>query len=207
MSKIELENPVLMGVIGAPHGIKGQLRVKSYTADPEALGDYGTLYAEDGRAFDVTYIRASKTVVVVSFDQVKDRTQAEALNGTELYIDRAQLPDEELDEDEFYVEDLVGMDVLDESGKHIGAVMAVLNFGAGDMVEVAMLNPEGGLNQKTTMYPFTKAVVPTIDMERWAITLVPPSEIIVAPEGSNERDNDPDNEGFDNEHGSDEDEA
>nr|WP_155851975.1 ribosome maturation factor RimM [Ahrensia sp. 13_GOM-1096m] len=197
MSKNDLENPVLLGVIGAAHGIKGQCRVKSYTGDPEALGDYGTLYAEDGRAFDVADIRSAKNVVVVTFKQVKDRNAAEALNGTELYVDREQLPDDMLDDDEFYVEDLIGMDVLDAAGTHIGAVMAVPNFGAGDMVEIAMLNENGGLSNKTDLYPFTKAVVPTIDMERWAITLVPPSEIIVPPEGSKEREGDPDNEGLD----------
>jgi 16S rRNA processing protein RimM len=199
MSKNDLENPVLLGVIGAAHGIKGLCRVKSYTADPEALGDYGTLYAEDGRAFDVSDIRMAKNVVVVSFKQVKDRTAAETLNGTELFIDRSQLPDDALDDDEFYVDDLIGMDVLDAKGNHIGAVMAVPNFGAGDMIEIAMLNENGGLSNRTELYPFTKAVVPTIDMERWAITLIPPTEIIVPPEGSKERENDPDNEGFDDE--------
>ncbi|MDZ7823834.1 MAG: ribosome maturation factor RimM [Ahrensia sp.] len=188
MKKHEFKNPILLGVIGAAHGIKGQLRVKSYTGDPEAIGDYGTLYAKDGRAFDVKDARVAKNVVVVTFKQVQDRTAAEALNGVELFVDRSQLPDEELDEDEFYIEDLVGMDVLDASGAHIGAVMAVLNFGAGDMIEVAALSETGGISTKTTMYPFTKEVVPTIDMERWAITLVPPREIIIAPDGSEDSD-------------------
>lgn len=193
MSKIELENPILMGIIGAPHGIKGQCRVKSFAGDPEALGDYGTLYAEDGRAFDVKDIRMAKNVVVVTFEQVKDRTMAETLNGVELFIDRSQMPDDILDEDEFYIEDLVGMDVLDDKGVRIGAVSAMHNFGAGDMVEVASLNESGGVTSKTQMYPFTKAVVPNVDFENWAITLVPPAEITVAPEGSNEREGDPDN--------------
>lgn len=193
MSKIELENPVLMGVIGAPHGIKGQCRVKSFAGDPEALGDYGTLYAQDGRAFDVKDIRMAKNVVVVTFDQVNDRNMAETLNGVELFIDRSQMPDEVLDEDEFYIEDLVGMDVRDSSGARIGAVSAMHNFGAGDMVEVASLNENGDVTSKTLMYPFTKAVVPVIDFENWAITLVPPNEITVAPEGSSERADDPDN--------------
>lgn len=197
MSKNDLKNPVLMGVIGAAHGIKGQCRVKSYTADPAALGDYGTLYAQDGRAFDITDIRMAKNAVVVTFDQVKDRNDAEALNGTELFIGRAQLPDDALDEDEFYIEDLIGMDVLDADGTAIGAVMAVPNFGAGDMIEVALLNSAGGVSSKTELYPFTKAVVPVIDMERRAVTLVPPTEIIVPPEGSKERQADPDNAGFD----------
>ena len=192
MKRNKLENPVLMGVIGAAHGIKGQCRVKSFSGDPLALGDYGTVYSADGRAFDIKDIRESKNVVVVGFDQVKDRNMAESLNGTELFIDRSQLPDDVLEEDEFYIEDLVGMDALDGSGRHIGVVSAIHNFGAGDMIEVAVVDQNGELIAKTEIYPFTKHVVPTIDFENWAITLIAPGEIIVAPEGSSERANDPD---------------
>lgn len=199
MTQMKLENPVLMGVIGAPHGIKGQCRVKSFAGDPEALGDYGTLYSGDGEPFNVLDIRMAKNVVVVTFEQVKDRNAAEALNGVELYVDRSQLPDEALDEDEFYIEDLIGMDVLDKAGVKIGVVAAMPNFGADDMVEVAALNEAGGVSSKTTLYPFTKQVVPTVDFESWAITLVPPSEIVVPPEGSKEREADPDFEGHEGE--------
>lgn len=193
MSKIELKSPVLMGVIGGPHGIKGQCRVKSFTGDPEALADYGTLYAEDGRAFDIKDIRSAKNVVVVTFKQVSDRNTAEMLNGVELFVDRSQLPDDELEQDEFYIEDLVGMDVLDETGSRVGVVAGMHNYGADDMIEVASLNENEKVTSKTQMYPFTKAVVPTIDVENRTVTLVPPSEIIVAPEGSKERASDPDN--------------
>lgn len=195
MSKLDLENPVLMGVIGAAHGIKGQCRVKSYTADPEAIADYGTLYAADERRFDICDIRLAKNVVVVSFKQVKDRNAAEALNGVELFVDRAQLPDDVLEEDEFYIEDLIGMDVLDKRGKHIGAVAAIPNYGAGDMIEIAPLTKSGHLSDNTVLYPFTKQVVPEIDMENFSITLIAPSEIIVPPEGSRERESDPDFDG------------
>ncbi len=192
MTGHNLSNPVLMGVIGAAHGIKGQCRVKSYAEDPLALGDYGTLLAKDGRKFDISDIRPSKNVVIVTFKQIRDRNHAEALNGVELYIDRTQLPDDVLEEDEFYVEDLVGMDVLDTDGTCIGRVSAMHDFGAGDMIEVAELTQEGKPGSKTNMFPFTKAVVPHIDFEMKAITLIPPTEIIVAPEGSRERENDPD---------------
>ncbi len=192
MKSNNLENPVLMGVIGAAHGIKGQCRVKSYSGDPLALGDYGTLFSADGRPFDIKELRQSKNVVIVTFKQVKDRNMAEALNGTELFIERSQLPDDALDEDEFYIEDLVGMDVLDDIGMKIGIVAGMHNFGAGDMIEVAMLEQNGDVTTKTELFPFTKQVVPSIDFESWAITLVAPEEIIVAPEGSKERINDPD---------------
>ncbi len=192
MKSNNLENPVLMGVIGAAHGIKGQCRVKSYSGDPLALGDYGTLFSADGRHFDIKELRQSKNVVIVTFKQVKDRNMAEALNGTELFIERSQLPDDALDEDEFYIEDLVGMDVLDDIGIKIGIVAGMHNFGAGDMIEVAMLEQNGDVTAKTELFPFTKRVVPNIDFENWAITLVAPEEIIVAPEGSKERINDPD---------------
>lgn len=192
MSNFKLQNPVLMGVIGAPHGVKGQVRVKSYTGDPLALGDYGPLYTEAGQAFDVADIRPGKNVVVVTFKGVAGRGAAEALNGVALYIDRDQLPDDALDDDEFYIDDLVGMEARNPDGDLIGQVMTVQNFGAGDMLEVAAAKPGGGFSPKTAFYPFTKAVVPEIDFEAGVLTLVPPIEVTVAPEGSKEREADPD---------------
>src|ERR671919_453467 len=94
MKMSKLKNPVQMAVIGAPHGIKGELRVKTFTADPLALGDYGPLFTKDGRSFEIADIRPANTVVVVRFKEVKDRNAAEALTGTELFVDRSALPDE-----------------------------------------------------------------------------------------------------------------
>ncbi|MCI5075000.1 ribosome maturation factor RimM [Oricola sp.] len=172
------DNPVLMGVIGAPHGVRGELRVKPYTADPMALGDYGTLFDSEGRAFDVIEIRPQKTVVVVTFEQVRDRSQAEALNGVELFISRDQLPDEELEEDEFFVADLVGLDAHDETGAKTGQVIAVHNFGAGDLLEVAPVTPGGGLARKRAfLVEFSLETVPDIDFEGGRLTLIRPHEI------------------------------
>lgn len=172
------DNPVLMGVIGAPHGVRGELRVKPYTADPLALGDYGTLFDSEGRAFDVIDIRPQKTVVVVTFEQVRDRSQAEALNGVELFISRDQLPDEELEEDEFFVADLVGLDAHDETGAKTGQVIAVHNFGAGDLLEVAPVTPGGGLARKRAfLVEFSLEAVPDIDFEEGRLTLIRPNEI------------------------------
>ena len=155
MSK--LSNPVQMAVIGAAHGIKGELRVKTFTGDPMALGDYGPLFDGKGRAFEVAAIRPAKEVVVVRFKGIADRTQAEALAGTELFVDRSVLPDD-VEEDEFYHADLIGLAVHDETGAEIGKVTAVHNFGGGDILELTL----GG--RRGVLIPFTQAAVPQIDI-------------------------------------------
>ncbi|TIN54715.1 MAG: ribosome maturation factor RimM, partial [Mesorhizobium sp.] len=141
MSK--LENPVQMAVIGAAHGIKGELRVKTFTGDPLALADYGPLHAKDGRAFQILDIRPAGTVVVVRFKGVSDRNTAEALAGTELFVDRSVLPDDG-EEDEFYHADLIGLEVRDDTGV-IGRVVAVHNFGGGDILDVTLAGRKGVL--------------------------------------------------------------
>jgi 16S rRNA processing protein RimM len=151
------ENPIQMAVIGAAHGIKGELRVKTFTADPLALGDYGPLYSRDGRAFEVVDIRPANTVVIVRFKNVNDRSAAEALAGTELFIDRSALPDEG-EEDEFYHADLIGLAVKDEAGAMIGKVTAVQNFGGGDILEIVHAGRKG------VLIPFTQAAVPEVDV-------------------------------------------
>lgn len=151
------KNPIQMAVIGAAHGIRGELRVKTFTGDPLALGDYGPLYAKDGRSFEVIDIRPANTVVVVRFKGVKDRNAAEALAGAELFIDRAALPNEGED-DEFYHADLVGLAMQDETGETIGKVNAIHNFGAGDILEVTV----GG--RKGVLIPFSQAAVPEVSI-------------------------------------------
>jgi len=152
-----MKNPVQMAVIGAAHGIKGEVRVKSFTADPEALGDYGPLHTRDGRIFEVLGIRPAGTVVVVRFKGVSDRTGAEALNGTELYVERDALPEAD-DADEFYYADLIGLAVRDMAGETIGKVAAIQNFGAGDILEIVHRGEPG------VLVPFTAAAVPQIDV-------------------------------------------
>lgn len=176
----KLSKPVLMGVIGAPHGVKGQVRVKSYTGDPLALGDYGPLSDKDGRIYEVVDIRPAKTVVVVTFKGIRGREVAEKLNGTELFVDRSRLPDDALEDDEFFIDDLIGLSVVDADGAPAGRVVAVHNFGADDMVEV---KPAGG--GRSELYPFTREVVPQVDFEVGHLVLIPPSEII-AREGDEE---------------------
>jgi 16S rRNA processing protein RimM len=151
------KNPIQMAVIGAAHGIKGEVRVKSFTADPLALGDYGPLHAKDGRAFEVADIRPAGTVVVVRFKGIGDRGAAEALTGLELFVDRSALPDDG-DEDDFYHADLIGLAVRDEAGETIGKVAAVHNFGGGDLLDLTL----GG--RGSVLVPFSRAAVPEVSV-------------------------------------------
>jgi len=149
-------NPIQLATIGAPHGVRGELRVKSFTGDPLALADYGPLYTADGRRFDVVDLRPAKNVVVVRFKQVTDRDTAESLNGEALFVDRSALP-EDLDEGEYYHADLIGLAVFDDGGE-IGKVAALHDFGGGDIIEVAMAG------RRPVLVPFTAAAVPEVDI-------------------------------------------
>lgn len=175
------KNPVQMAVIGAAHGIKGELRVKTFTADPLALADYGPLHTKDGRVFEIADIRPQGTVVVVRLKGVTDRNTAEALTGTELFVDRSALP-EALDDDEFYHADLVGLTVKDDAGETLGKVTAVQNFGGGDILEVTLGTRQG------VLIPFTAAAVPQIAVSAGFIRIDPVAAGLV--------DDDEDDDGF-----------
>jgi len=164
------ETKILLAQIGAPHGIKGEVRVKPF-GDPDMLDQYGKLETADGKKFKIKRMRPQKNMMVVKFEGVNTREEAEALNRVELFIERSKLPELE-EEDEFYIEDLIGMDVLNEAGENIGTVLAVPNFGAGDMLEI---KPE---NSSSTYYlPFTKEVVPELDFEKGTLVVMPPAEV------------------------------
>lgn len=165
-----INTDIQLAVIGGAHGIKGEVRVKSFTDDPLAFGDYGKLHDKNGNKYQVIKARVSKNVVVTRFKSIDTREKAEAINGIELYIDRARLPQVE-DEDEFYLSDLDGLDCVDEAGAVIGFVKGVHNFGAGDIIEVQQT--KGG----DAFYPFTKEVVPTVNIEAGTLTLIPPAEV------------------------------
>jgi len=166
MNMSKPQNPIQMAVIGAAHGIKGEVRVKSFTGDPLALDDYGPLYDEAGRAFTILDIRMQKDMAVVRFKGVADRSAAEALNGTALYVDRDMLPDD-LEDEEFYHADLIGLDAVDLEGAPIGKVLAVQNFGGGDILEIA----RGG--KSTVLVPFTRAAVPDVDTQARKVRVDP----------------------------------
>ena len=161
---------VLLAMIGAPHGVRGEVRVKSFTADPTSLGDYGPLTAADGRRFDIERLRPAKQVVIAKFRGIDDRDSAEALNGTELYVDREALP--AADEDEFYHADLIGLTALGEAGEALGTIVAIHDFGAGDILEIATARGP------SLLVPFTRAAVPVVDITGGRVIVSPlvPSE-------------------------------
>ncbi|MCV3239074.1 ribosome maturation factor RimM [Mesorhizobium sp. ZC-5] len=183
------KNPVQMAVIGAAHGIKGELRVKTFTADPLALADYGPLHTKDGRVFEIANIRPQGTVVVVRLKGVTDRNAAEALTGTELFVDRSALP-EALDDDEFYHADLVGLAVKDDAGETLGKVTAVQNFGGGDILEVTLGTRRG------VLIPFTAAAVPQIAVSAGFIRIDPVAAGLVDDDEDDGFDGSQDEQGF-----------
>jgi 16S rRNA processing protein RimM len=166
----EKPDRVLLGEIGAAQGLKGEVRLRSFTADPGAIGSYGPLEDEaSARTFEIHSVRVTPKALVARIKDVTTREEAEALNGTRLYLPRARLP--ERDADEWYHADLIGLRAVDREGATIGRVVAVQNFGAGDIIEIA---PEGGA--ATLLFPFTEAVVPEVDVDTGTLTLVPPPE-------------------------------
>jgi len=150
---------ICVAQIGAPHGVRGEVKLWPFTAEPEAVRDYGPLETEDGaRRFEIEAMRAAKDHLVVRLKGVNDRDAAERLTNTKLFVARERLPATDAD-DEFYHADLIGLAVVDADGKALGSVSAIHNFGAGDLVEV---KPTQG--NTTVLIPFTAAAVPVVDI-------------------------------------------
>jgi 16S rRNA processing protein RimM len=165
------DNKLLMGRIGAAHGIKGEVRIQSFTEDPLALASYGPLSTnKPGLTIRILAARTTTNVLVARLEGVNDRNAAEKLNGVELYVDRALLPDTD-DDDDFYHADLIGLKARLVDGSEIGEVMAVPNFGAGDLLEIR--DPRSG---DTYLYPFSKAVVPEVRIADGYLLIDPPIE-------------------------------
>lgn len=161
------ERQLVVGLIGAPHGVRGQLRVKSYTADPLAISDYGPLYLPDGRALDIVDGRPLKDdMLVLQFRDITDRNSAQALTGKIIVVDRNNLPESE-DEEEFYHADLIGLGVEDEAGLPVGTVHEIHNYGAGDLL---VITPTAGGG--TLLVPFSKEAVPVLDVKAGRIGIV-----------------------------------
>ena len=162
---------ILVGRFGAPHGIRGEIRLQSFTRDPKAIAGYGPLAAADGRTFELTSARTVKdNILVARVAGILNRTAAEALTSLQLFVDRTALPPAH--EDEFYVADLIGMVAVDADGLPIGTIVDVPNYGGGDLVAV---RPTGG--GETLLFPFTRDVVPAIDVCAGKVTIVPPDEV------------------------------
>lgn len=165
---------LLAAVIGA-HGLKGEVKVKTFTSEPQKLSAYGPLHDKGGRSFTVKGLRPGKDdEAVVVFAEVRDRDAAEALKGTELFVSRAALPD--TDADEFYYADLIGLDAQDPQGRRIGKVLAVENYGAGDVLVIAT---DSG---QELWLAFTRFNVPEIDIPGKRIIVDQPGEIEAGPE-------------------------
>jgi 16S rRNA processing protein RimM len=164
-----MSRDILLGVVIGASGLKGEVKVKTFTETPEGLGAYGALKAPDGRAFTVRSVRVAKPdQAVVRFEGVAGRTEAEALKGLELFVTREALPPPNAEE--FYHADLIGLAAVDRDGRAIGPVTGVYNFGAGDVIAVARAG--GG----ELLLPFTRAAVPVIDMPAGRIVVVVPEE-------------------------------
>ena len=167
---------VCVGVIGAPRGLRGEVRVRSYTADPDAIAAYGALSDEAGtRQFRMRIVGHHKEQVIARFDGVDDRTAAEALNGVRLFLPREALPEPE-DDEEYYHVDLIGLTVETVDGSPLGRVRGVDDFGAGDVLDV--VDPEG----RSLLVPFTRAVVPVVDLENGRIVIDPPPGLLEGPD-------------------------
>jgi 16S rRNA processing protein RimM len=160
---------ILVGVFGAPHGIRGEIRLKSYTADPAAIRTYGPLLDVSGtRRFVIEALRPTgKNMFVARVKGVSDRESAQALNGTQLFVTRDVLPVPE--EEEFYYADLMGLRVENERREVLGSVIALHNFGAGDILEIAP--PPDAADKITAMLAFTRALVPIVDVARGRIVV------------------------------------
>lgn len=166
---------VLLGRIVAAHGLRGEVKILTYTEAPENIAAYGPLSDGKGRSFNIDDVRPQKGgAVVARLAGVADRNGAERLRGTELYISRQCLPAP--DEEEWYYSDLVGLQAVTPAGEPFGEVVSVQNFGAGDLLE---LRRPG--ERQTQFLAFTQANVPAVDIAGGTMTIVPPREIIAAP--------------------------
>ena len=162
------EQRILLGVVGRPHGVRGLLHVHSYTANPADLATYRALTDEAGRAWTMVW-RGEGVAELrdAAGKPVADRTAAEKLVNTRLYVERDRLP--EPDEDEFYLADLVGLQAVAADGSALGRVDAVHDYGAGTSLEIGAL-----------LIPFTRACVPNVDIAGGRLVVVPPAEVVIA---------------------------
>jgi 16S rRNA processing protein RimM len=159
-----------VGAIAGGFGVQGEVRLKSFCADPAAIADYGPLVTEDGRSFTLRITRPIQGAFAARLNGVATREQAEALKGTRLYAPRDRLPP--LGDDEYYHADLIGLAVVDTGGAPLGTVRAVLDHGAGDILEIARPGASD------LLLPFTRAAVPTVDLGARRLVADPPDGLL-----------------------------
>ncbi|MCL4117390.1 UNVERIFIED_CONTAM: hypothetical protein GTU68_058701 [Idotea baltica] len=166
------QDRICVGAIQGAFGVKGELRIKSFCADPAAIGDYGLLTNEDATmSFDLRIVAPIKNGFSARIKGVQYKDQADALNGTTLWVARDVLPN--LPDDEFYHSDLIGLDVFDTGGEKIGRVIGVHDHGAGDFLEISTPRTKSNV----ALLPFTKIAVPTIDLTAKRIIADPPEGV------------------------------
>lgn len=165
-----MKDHVCLGAITGSYGVRGEARVKSFCADPSAIGDYGPLTDDEGRRYKLTVLRPVKGGYAVRLSGVPNKEAADALRGQRLWAPRSALPDP--GEDEFYHSDLIGLSAVDTGGAELGRVHAVHDHGAGDLLE---LRPRGGA---PVLVPFTRAIVPTVDLAQRRIVVDPPPGLL-----------------------------
>lgn len=167
---------VCVGAIAGAHGVRGAVRIKSFTAQPEDVASYGPVEDESGkRRFTLKLVGEAKGLVIATLEGVRDRNAAEALKGTALYVPRDRLPQTE--EDEFLYSELEGLAAERPDGQRLGTVKAVLDFGAGELLEIRLAG--GG----SILVPFTKLAVPVVDVRGGRLVVDPPD---YAPEEDDE---------------------
>jgi len=152
------EKKILLGRILGPHGLKGEVKIKSFTEEPLDVASYGLVIVADGRRFRLTNARMRGDIVVASVKGVSDRNLSETLRGLELYVDRDEMP--ETEEGEFYQADLIGLPVVDEAGRAVGEVLGFQHFGAGELIEIKRND------QRTGLVPFADSMVPVVERDR-----------------------------------------
>jgi 16S rRNA processing protein RimM len=164
-------SPICVARIGAAHGVRGAVKLWTFTEDPLAVQGYGPLMTKDGaRQFEIATAREARDHLVATFKGIATRNDAEKLNGLELYIAREKLP--ATDDDEYYHADLIGLAAVNAANEPLGRVIGIHNFGAGDIIEIAPA--KGG---PTMLLPFTNAVVPTVDVAGGRVVIELPQEI------------------------------
>jgi 16S rRNA processing protein RimM len=167
---------LLAAVIGA-HGLKGEVKVKTFTEAPDALARYRTLHAKDGRIFTIAQLRPGKAdEAVATLAEVVDRNTAESLKGLELFVARDALP--VTAKNEFYHADLVGLTAMDEADRVIGTIRAIHNYGAGDVIEITRGDGD------SVMLPFVKDFVPLVDLKAGRVVIAEPAEVETGERGN-----------------------
>ena len=163
---------ILLGEIGAAHGIRGEVSIRTFTDNPADIAAYGPLSDKTGkRLFTIAGLRVTPKAVIARFKGVEDRTAAERLRNIGLYVARSSLP--ELEPGTYYHEDLAGLTAVDARGAQVGCVLGVVNYGAGDLVEI--VRPQ---ERETLLLPFTDAAVPAIDLAAGRVTVIVPTFVV-----------------------------